>query len=196
MSGALAYVFLALPAVAIAWIVWSYRRKTGDKDARSREREAALIGLVRSGDPVPGPGAPETVSGASAARPAAAAPAKARERFLDPRETLVYLLLRTGLPAHEILARAPLSAVLAAAQAADRIPDGGVHHDLDFVVCDRSMRVVAVIQLAGRRAGTREAHIARGLDAAGIRLVVLDPGRLPRRDALAGLVLGPTGTGE
>jgi hypothetical protein len=56
MSTVLGYLFLLLPIAGIAWIVWSYRRKAGDKEARRREREMELVGLAQA-DKVPTRGA-------------------------------------------------------------------------------------------------------------------------------------------
>jgi hypothetical protein len=202
MSTALVYVFLLLPVVAVAWIVWSYRRKAGDKEARSREREMELVGLLqadKTSRAAPAqrasvnPGAPVAAPPSSVAAPSAAATATRRERFLSQPETLVYYLLRTGMAGYEVFPRVSLASVVAAVsnapvRPANQAPSGA--HDLDFVVCDKSMRIVAAIQLAGRLAGPDSARVEQSLAAAGIRLVTVDPKALPKRGELGALILG------
>jgi hypothetical protein len=204
MSTALVYVFLLLPVIAVAWIIWSYRRKAGDKEARSREREMELVGLLQA-DRTPRTAAAERASanpGAPVAAPPAAVPSPApspaatgtrRERFLSQPETLVYYLLRTGMAGYEVFPRVSLASVIAAAsnapaRSASHAPSGA--HDLDFVVCDKSMRIVAAIQLAGRLQGADSARVEQNLAAAGIRLVTVDPKALPKRAELGTLILG------
>lgn len=200
MSTALGYLFLLLPVVAIAWIVWSYQRKAGDKAARTREREMALVGLVRTADKA-SRAAPMERSAAGADAPPSAAPVAAtpppaatatrRDRFLSPTETLVYYLLRTGMPGYEVFPRASLASVVAVAPGvAGSPPAASDTQDLDFVVCDKSMHIVAAIRLAGRPAGPDSARVEQSLAAAGIRLVTIDPKALPKREALGALILG------
>lgn len=76
-----------VPVLAVAYVVWTYRRKFAAKEAASRERLALLLGDQRAGPAAtagtaPARGAP----GVPAAAPAAAAPVPAwtaRERFLS-----------------------------------------------------------------------------------------------------------------
>jgi len=67
---------------------------------------------------------------------------------------------------------------------------GAIGHDLDFVVCDKSMRIVAAIQLAGRLEGRDSARVEQSLAAGGVRLVTIDPRALPKREQLGALILG------
>jgi hypothetical protein len=199
MSTALVYLFILLPVVAIAWIIWSYRRKAGHKEARSREREMELIGLLQ-GDKAPRPApaapAPAAVSPAAPAPvPRAAVTATRRERFLSQPETLIYYLLRAGMAGYEVFPRVSLGSVVASAQPAGRpgAQSPPNTHDLDFVVCDKSMRIVAAVQMAGRLAQPDSARVERNLAAAGIRLVTIDPKALPKREQLGALILGSQG---
>jgi len=191
LNNALSYLFLLLPVAAVAWIVWNYRRKTGAKDARIREREAALVGIVRAGDTPPRPAeverAPARPAGAAAAPPPPAA--TRRDRYLSQPETLIYYLLRTGMPAYEVFPRVGLASIVSMT-AAQSIPASPFAHDLDFVVCDKSMRVVAAIQLEGRLAGPHKTRVEQSLAAAGIRVVTIDPKALPRREQIGVLLLG------
>jgi len=194
MSTALGYLFLLLPVIAIAWIVWSYRKKAGDKEARSREREMNLVGQLQA-DTTPRPVTGDQAGAAPRApapAPAAAVTATRRERFLSQPETLIYYLLRTGMAGYEIFPRVSLASVVAIASNVSatprQMPSGT--HDLDFVVCDKSMRIVAAIQLARRLPGPDGARVEQNLAAAGIRLVTVDPKALPKRGELGALILG------
>jgi hypothetical protein len=194
MSTALGYLFLLLPIAGIAWVVWSYRRKAGDKEARRREREMELVGLVQA-DKVPRT-VPAGRSGAGSA-PASVAPAPVvtrHERFLSQPETLVYYLLRTGMAGYEVFPRVSLASVVAVPPNVPLRPgearSGAIGHDLDFVVCDKSMRIIAAIQLAGRLDGRDSARVEQSLAAGGVRLVTIDPRALPRREQLGALILG------
>jgi len=195
MSTALSYLFLLLPVVAVVWIVRTYRRKAGEKEARSREREMALVGLIQT-DRAPRPVAGEKAGASSvapASAPAATVTATRRERFLSQPETLIYYLLRTGMAGYEVFPRASLASVVAAASSApghSGVTASAGAHDLDFVVCDKSMRIVAAIQLAGRLTGPDSVRVERNLAAAGIRLVTIDPKALPKREQLGALILG------
>ena len=195
MSTALSYLFLLLPVVAVVWIVRTYRRKVGEKEARSREREMALVGLIQT-DRAPRPVAGEKAGAspvAPASAPAATVTATRRERFLSQPETLIYYLLRTGMAGYEVFPRASLASVVAAASSVpghSGVTASPGAHDLDFVVCDKSMRIVAAIQLAGRLTGPDSVRVERNLAAAGIRLVTIDPKALPKREQLGALILG------
>jgi len=191
MTTALGYLFLLLPVAAVVWIVWTYKRKAGDKEARRREREAALVGLVHTTGTTARPAPVERAAAApGVAAPAASGGAVAapRDRFLSPPETLVYYLLRSGIPGYEVFPRVGLASVLAGARATPAAA-GANAHDLDFVVCDKSMRIVAAIQLKGRLMEPEATRVARSLAAAGVRLVTIDPRALPKREELGTLIL-------
>ncbi|MCC7487371.1 MAG: DUF2726 domain-containing protein [Burkholderiales bacterium] len=189
---ALAYLALLLPVAAVAWIVWSYRRKAVEKDAKSRERAAALLGLPaatgggRAGVP---PGKPVSPIPAPAPAIPVAAQSALRERFLSPPETLAYYLLRAGLPGHEVFPHVSLGAVLAAGAVPGETRRRFEQHDLEFVVCDKGLRVRAVVRLGPTGAADRAAWADTMLATAGVRIVVLDPGALPRREEVPALVL-------
>lgn len=193
MSTALGYLFLLLPVAAVVWIVWNYRRKTGAKDAKSREREATLVGLAHSAGKPPRPAAAVAPTQPAAPAPAPpAATATRRDRYLSQPETLIYYLLRSGMPGYEVFPRVGLASVVNMA-AAHSGPAPSITHDLDFVVCDKGMRVVAAIQLAGRLAAPHKARVEQSLAAAGIKVVTIDPKALPRREQLSVLILGQAG---
>jgi hypothetical protein len=232
MSAVLGYLLLLfLPVGAVGWIVWRHRRKSNDTEARRRERETALVEMVkhraatavaaappnRAADntvataipaaavaparsvPASPPAAPATATEAldvPAAAPEAVSDVVGvlgigrRDRFLSHSETLIYLLLRTAIPGHEIFPRVALASVITDLPPPVDNSVGPNRHDLDFVVCDRRMRVVAAVQVRGRLSGPDRSRVEDSLAAAGIRLVTVDLTALPKREELAARVLG------
>ncbi len=198
MSTVLSYLALLLPVAAVAWIVWSYQRKALDKEARSRERAAALLGVPGAAGPGrPGAGSPTPRAAPVPLPQTSPLPAPqpssrpaSRERFLSQPEALAYYLLRAGLPGYAVFPHVSLGAVLADGAVGGDSRPPLVRHDLDFVVCDKGLRVLAVVRLkpAGMAGAARWAD--ERLAAAGIRVVTLDPAGLPRRAQVAALVLG------
>ena len=126
----------------------------------------------------------------------------ARERFLGQAETLLYYLLKTGLPGYEVFASVSLAAVINASgsghereQQLRRL----AQYRLDFVVCDKSMRIIAVVEVdsAVAAVGAGEQQFkADCLKRAGIRLVRVNPAALPKREQMRALVGGPAPTGS
>jgi uncharacterized protein DUF2726 len=196
MSAAIGYLAVLVPVVAIVWIIRAYGRRTAAKEARSRERVAALMAVRQSSGAAPGSAGVVRVAIASVPSPAAAPAAfvASRERFLTQPETLAYYLFKAGLPGYEIFPRVGLASVLAAPEAATGHSldqsRRAVRYELDFVVCDKNMRVVAAVRLNGRPAGTDGEWAEGCLAAAGIRVVKINPAALPRREQVGALVLG------
>ncbi len=192
------FLFLLAATGVIAVFIWDYRRKTAAREAASRERFERIfkepVAAASTTEPPPAV-APDTAVG-SVISTAAAPLFPARERFLGPAETATYLLLKTGIPDHEIFANVSLASVVGA-------PGGSREREqrfqrlsqyrLDFVVCDRSMRIVAAIELeaasSAESQGTRR-FISDCLSAGGVRLVRLSPAALPRREEIRALVCG------
>ena len=198
MSWYLLLVLVLLPAGVIFYLVWDHRRRAGDRIAASATRLHAILSapaeppLARSGDdtaplePQPGP--------KTAASPSLSY--EARDRLLTPPQALLYYLLKTGLPDHLVFAQVALPAVLEPSHALsgfarDEQTRRLAGHALDFVVCDRSMRPVAVVELA-RRDAQQESGPSRKswLLASGLRYVELQSDALPRKEAMRTLVLG------
>jgi hypothetical protein len=203
--------FLIFVAVAIsgAILVWDYRRKVAARESASKKRFEEMF-MARQA-PVPGaaphavqpaatpvtmaPLAPAANSSAMTKGPAPVA-AVSIQRFLGQPETLVYRLLRASIPDHEVFANVTLASVVGA-------NGGGFDREqqlrrlsqcrLDFVVCDKGMRIVTVVEIesAGRApaAGDQQFKVD-SLKAAGIRLVRVSTAKLPRRDELRALVCG------
>jgi hypothetical protein len=193
-------LFVLIAAAAIAYFVWDLRRKTSAREAASAQKFAELLRAQApaSSRPQASPAAASATGFPAPAQapsvPAAHPPA---QRFLGQAETLLYYLLKTGIPDHEVFANVPLAAVVG-------VPGAGPEREqqlrrlapyqLGFVVCNKSMRVVAVAEMD--TAGSVEAAGAQNFKAeclkqAGIRLVRINPAALPRRDQIRTIVCGP-----
>lgn len=191
-------LFLLALAGVIAFFIWDYRRKTAARAAASAARFERIF-KEQAAAPLPvgsPPAAPAATTGKSANPPLAVVPAAVQEPFLEPTEAAVYLLLKTGVPDHEIFAKVSLAAVA-------RVAGGAQEREqqlrrlsayrIDFVVCDRTLRIVAAVQLetaGGAESAGHRRFVADCLSAAGIRLVRLSPASLPRRDEIRTLVCG------
>jgi uncharacterized protein DUF2726 len=205
-----AWILVLVGVVAgIAYSIWNYRKKSAAREAASQQRFAELLReqAASSGRPVPAPAAPAPAPSptpVSHAAPAAAAPAPvpapaagaARERFLGQHETLLYLLLKTGLPDHEIFANVSLASVVAlpatGSEREQQLRRLAPYH-LDFVVCDKSMHIVAAVDMetaGGADAAGIHQFKADYLKRAGIRLVRVNPAAMPRREQVRALVVG------
>jgi hypothetical protein len=196
-------LFLAAVAVVTAVFIWDYRRKAALRESASKERfrqmlKAGPLAAASAGPAMPAAPAVFESQPASVTETPPDAPAiacAARDRLLSQSEKLIYLLLKTGVPDHEIFSKVPLTAVVNA-------PGTGYDHEqqlrrlsrqvLDFVVCDKGMKIVAAVQLA---AASPDAIVAQRirtecLKSAGIRLVTIEPGALPKRSEVRAFVCG------
>ncbi len=203
MAWALVLVMVAAVAI-MAYAVWNFQKKTAAREVAAQQRFDRLLREHAPGSPPPvtAPPAAPVPAQASHAAPAPPAPAPApaaaavRERFLGQHETLLYLVLKTGLPDHEIFANVSLAAVMA-------LPASGgereqqlrrlAPYQLDFVVCDKSMRVIAAVDIetaGGAEAAGIQQFKADFLKQAGIRLVRVNPAAMPKRDQVRALVSG------
>jgi hypothetical protein len=198
--------FLIFVAVAIsaAILVWDYRRKIAARESASKKRfeemfmakQAPVPAVAPSATPAAmAPVAPAASASAMPRGPASGA-AKSNQRFLGQPETLVYRLLRASIPDHEVFANVTLASVVGAngsgfdrEQQLRRLSQ----YRLDFVVCDKSMHVVAVVEIesaGGAPAAGDQQFKADSLKAAGIKLVRVNTAKLPRREELRALVCG------
>ena len=209
----LGYLLLLLvPIAAVAYILWDHKRKAAARDAAAEGRLQELMAVATPAaraaeDGAAAPAAERTAAGASAAAnlagaapepPLDAALYALRGRVLNPAQTLLYLLLKRELPVYSVLPRVSLGAVLEVGPGFEGSAREGEARRLsslavDFVIADRSMRPVVVLQLvAGDDDGAAQAerNAARSrLAAAGVRYLELDPKRLPRRDIIRAVVL-------
>lgn len=181
------YLLVLAPFIAIPVLWWNYRRKLAQKEEMSGLRWERLVNTATAGD---GPAAD-----VSAATPEY----RRRERLLDPGQTLVYLLLKQGMPDHEILVNVALADLLespagsgdAGAGQPQRLP---AQHRVDFVVCSKAMQPVVAVDLLAAEAPaaltTAPDFRSQCLHRAGIRHVRLVRGALPARGDIRACVLG------
>lgn len=125
-----------------------------------------------------------------------------RPRFLSKSESVVYLLLKTAFPRHDIFARVRLADVLQVKigpqgmerlRAFRKIADQRV----GFVICDRDSTIVAIVDLRepDQANNPREQKLEiikqRCLQAAQVKYVCVYPPQLPRYRELRAQILGP-----
>lgn len=197
----LAYWLLGLvPVGAVGYIIWSYRKKSV-RLAAEREARAAELFAASKEPPAAAAGisAPAIASAAAAPGPAEQAPVPyvSKPRMLTQPHAVLYYLLKSALPDHEVFVHLSLAGVIEAAPQAT-----GAERDerrkaisqltVDCAVCSKAMGMVVAIDLVP--AGTVNATFkSRCLEAAGVRYLQIDPARLPRRGTVRELVLGRTG---
>ena len=205
------WLLLLLPVVAIVGLLWYYRRKAAAREALSDQRlksfleqspantnaaNAATAATATQPAEFSGPAAT-----APAAVPAATAPPPkeyaVRAGLLTPPQRVLYYLLKTHLADHEVLAKVCAAGVI-------EIPSrfSGFEREtrerrlalvtVDFVVCDKSFKPVAVVQCRAADAGD-DMHSAFAREccaAAGLRWVDVSPAALPTRETVRAVVLG------
>jgi Protein of unknown function (DUF2726) len=125
-----------------------------------------------------------------------------RPRFLSKNESIVYLLLKTAFPRHDIFARVRLADVLQVKigpqgmerlRAFRKIADQRV----GFVVCDRDSTILAIVdsreadQVTNPREQKLEIIKQRCLQAAQVKYICVYPPQLPRYRELRTQILGP-----
>jgi len=186
------YLLILAPFIAIPILWWSYRRKMAERDSLSDARWQKMVGSTKA-DMALASGAAELTT------PPAPRPGFARrERLLDPAQTVLYYLLKNGLPDHEVMAQVRLASVLdlqaeiPASEREQRLRSLG-QHTVDFVVCNKALQPVAVIDLPLQEASAQtpaQDFKTRSLAGAGIRYLCLSRKALPKRDAVRALVLG------
>jgi len=204
------YLFLLVAAGIIVFVVWNFRKQIAAREAASKARFERMLRApaqpAAPAEPAPTAAAasPSAPSASLAVPVLAMAPAAvpARERFLGQAETLLYYLLKSGLPGYEVFANVSLASVISASgsghereQQLRRL----AQYRLDFVVCDKRMRIVAVVEmdLAAAAVGAGEQQFkADCLKRAGIGLVRVNPGALPKREQIRALVGAPAPAGS
>jgi predicted nuclease with RNAse H fold len=196
--------FFAALVLVLGVFAWDYRKKAAKRAAVSQERleqllkEKADAAASAQSAPALAPTEPSlsTVAGATAVVVVETPPAiayTARERLLAPGETLVYFLLKSGVPDYETLPKVTLASLLS-------LPGTGYdreqqirrlsRHPVDFVVCDKSMKIVAAVELVahGAEAVMAQRFRAECLKSAGIPVVTIDPAAPPKRAELRALI--------
>ena len=199
------YLFLLLAAGIILFGVWSSRKQIAAREAASKARFERILRApaqpAASTESTPTAAAEfPSASSVSLAAPAlvkAPAAAPARERFLEQAETLLYYLLKTGLPGYEVFPNVSLATVIGVSGSAyerEQQLRRLAQYRLDFVVCDKAMRIIAAVDVdsapAAMGAGEQQFK-ADCLKGAGVRLVRIKREALPKRDQIPALVLGP-----
>jgi hypothetical protein len=190
------------PVILIGVVVWNYRRQAAAREAASNERLKALLGKAAGQDAAQGVAPAATAANpvpvSTAGAPMQAVPAfTARERLLPPPQTLLYYLLKSSVPDHEVLAMISVASII-------DLPAGvsGLEREarqrrlaavtVDFVVCDKSFRAIAVVHSGVHPGQTAEAlaYTRTSCESAGLRWVEVAPDVPPTRDALRALVIG------
>ncbi|MBI4189819.1 MAG: DUF2726 domain-containing protein [Betaproteobacteria bacterium] len=192
------YVIGLIWIALIAGIIWSYQKKKARHDVeRASQFDQILTELKRDR----GAATAGTAGGVqSVAAPAAVPDYSKRERLLAQPDALLYYVLRTGLPDHEIFAHLTLADLVEVTPAVrgyerDQKIRRLSQQRFDFVVCTRQFEVVAVM-LVNRGAVPDAAQVENArfaeecLQAAGIRLVRIDAAAPPRHHEVRALVYG------
>jgi hypothetical protein len=186
----------------IAGIFWSYKKKRRQRDAESARKMSALLAELRLN---PDPAASTAPGVDTQIREAVLEPALVREfgrkaRLLSQSEALLYFVFRTGLPDHEIFANLTLADVIEIAPAVrgyerEQRARKLTQQRLDFVVCTKQLAVIAVVlcgkhRVADGMTSDNARFVEACLQSAGIRLVCIDPGALPRHHQVREMVYG------
>ncbi len=188
---AILYLLLLAPFVAIPILWWHHRGRMAARDHVSDARWQEIV-VSTTVDSAVVPGAPAVVT------PLLPRPGFARrERLLNPAQTVVYYLLKNSLPDHEVMPQVGLASVL---ELRAEIPGSEreqrlrslAQHAVDFVVCNKALQPVAVIDLPLQEeaASAPQDFKTRSLAEANIRYLRWSRKALPKRDAVRGLVLG------
>lgn len=191
------YLLALIPFALVGYVLWAYHRKAAEKEALSHERLTLLMGETQRVvlQQEPSPAAPPAAAPAPQKAATSQGPAWARrERFLSKSEAVVYYLLKAALRRdHEVYVHVMMSAVVTVGE---KVPAYEreqrqrrlAQHELTFVVCDKALHVIAVLELNEFLTDVDADFKAECLKGAGIRLIQLDPAALPPRDAIRALV--------
>ena len=189
-------LLVVIPVAGIGYIVWDHKRKAAAREALSAGRLQQMLGPVEPA---------HTEQDGGPIRAASEAPVEVTrdsvayvrcDRVLDPSHTLVYYLLRTALPDYVVFAHVAFASVLAPSPGSSAQSRAAalarLHaHTVDFLVSDRNMQPIAVVQVTAAHANAATAGSPElSLDAVGVRYIELDPAALPRKDAVRAIVLG------
>jgi hypothetical protein len=192
------------PIIVIAVIVWKFRRQAAEREAASNERLKAFLGETKA--PSTADAAPNmrtSVDAKTTQQLATDVPSPSsagfavRERMLTPSQTLLYYLLKSGLPDHEVLTQVGIVSLIEVHADVSAFERETFQRRLaaavaDFVVCDKSFKAIAIVQCRARDGNAAEAlAFARPCcESAGLRWVEIAPDALPKREAIRPLVLG------
>jgi hypothetical protein len=190
-------LLFVIPVAVIAYLLWDHKRKAAARDAVSAGRLQQILGTIEHARSDQGPGMSVPSSDAASVEPRRMSVYARRSRVLDPAHTLVYYLLRTALPDYVVLVQVPLTSILEPApglstHAREESLSALGARTIDFLVSDRNMQPVAVVQLAAASHATaaEAATPETWFSATGIRHITLDVSALPRKDDVRSVVLG------
>lgn len=185
------YLLVLAPFIVIPILWWQHRRKAAERENAAGARWEKLVSAAKADSAVTQTTMPAT---AVAARTGYVP----RARTLDPVQTVLYYLLKNGLPDHEVMPQVVLATVLevpaevTGSEREQRLRSLA-QHTVDFVVCNKALQPVAVIELTVHEpsvlAPARDFKTG-SLAEAGIRHLRLSRKGLPKREALRALVLG------
>lgn len=183
------YLLVAAWVALIALIIWVYRQRKAKQEQATAERLRQMLSATAAPSPgerkVSTPQAvPETPGGGKTF--------VARAALLEPRGRLIYRLLGSDLPDCEIMARVNLGRVLDVGMSIstferDQMRKRIATLEADFLVCDRDLRPLAVIDIDD--AVSAEAK-AQWCMQAGIRYLAIPVSDVPKRGTLRAAVLG------
>lgn len=186
------WLFILVPLAVIVAVVVYYQRQVKAREAASQERFKELLSSVRKGEQRGQPGA--VPASAASAEPADASVARSAEflvrpLLMPPRLSVVYGLLKSSLPQHEILAQVSLGAVLEVAPGSSGFErearETRLAARVDFVVCDAGFKVLAVVNASGYKPALRAC-----CEGAGMRWVDVNADALPAQEQLRDWVTG------
>lgn len=185
------YLLVLAPFIAIPILWWNYRRKVAQREDLSGVRWGQLVNAATA-DAGTMPAAPQPL-------PAVQGRYVRRDRLLDPAQTVLYYLLKNGLPDHEVMPQVGLANLLERPAAAVSEGDPGlrglVQHQVDFVICNKAMQPIAAIDLLEHEAPAALTAApdfkTQCLSQTGIRYLRLSRTALPKRQEVRAVVLGP-----
>ncbi len=184
------YLLVLAPFIVIPILWWSYRRKIAERESLADARWQKLVSAAKA--------EPATAQTLAPSSPVAADSGYVRRvRTLDPAQTVLFYLLKNSLADHEVMPQVSLAAVLEVPlqiSGSEREQRLGslARHTIDFVVCNKALQPVAVIDLPLQEmpVPTPQDFKTRSLAEAGVRYLCLSRKTLPKREALRALVLG------
>jgi len=190
------YLLVLAPFIAIPILWWSYRRRQAERERLAEDRWKKIASQSASGEAA---SAAVVLAQQAAAAPAPPAHYQRRDRLLDPSQTLMYYLLRTGLPDCEVLTQVSLDRLLTlpadtAGAARESRLRALAQHAAAFVICNKAMQPLAAVDLLD---GEAPAALTAAPDFrtqcfahSGVRYVRIARTALPKRHEVRAMVLG------
>jgi len=169
-------------------------RKPQQDSSKSDDLDQFIAAYRRDKAQASAPGAAAAAPAAPQPVPVAAATIKPKASFLVGPNKLLYLVLRTALPDHQIFPNVRLAD---AVQVAGQPPTPQARAQLaqarvDFVICTKELAVIALLDVTdGNRADdVLKRQLEPQLVAAGGRYLRIAPNSIPKPAAVRALVCG------